>query len=39
MAEIYTNYAGKDEQRRVVCLQMSNVKKKDGKPEVAEFEF
>jgi tetratricopeptide (TPR) repeat protein len=43
MAEIYTKYAGRAEQRKVVCLQMSNVKKKGGekrdKAEVAEFEF
>jgi len=39
MAEIYTKYADKTEQRRVVCLQMSTAKQKDGKTEVAEFEF
>jgi uncharacterized protein YfaP (DUF2135 family) len=39
MAEIYTKYGGKAEQRRVVCLQMSNAKKKGGMAEVAEFEF
>ena len=48
MAEIYTKYANKTEQRKVVCLQMSNVTKKDdmgdrddkdSKVEVAEFEF
>jgi hypothetical protein len=48
MAEIYTKYAGKAEQRKVVCLQMSKVTKmddrgdgddKDSKVEVAEFEF
>jgi tetratricopeptide (TPR) repeat protein len=39
MAEIFTKYADKTEQRQVVCLQMSNAKTKDGKVEVAEFEF
>ena len=39
MAEIFTKYADKTEQRKVVCLQMSNAKTKDGKVEVAEFEF
>ena len=50
MAEIFTKYAGKAEQRRVVCLQLSNVNKKeaedndstetgDGYIEVAEFNF
>jgi hypothetical protein len=40
MAEIYTNYAGKGEKRKIVCLQMSNAKQEeDGKVEVAEFEF
>ena len=40
MAEIFTKYADKTEQRRVVCLQMSNVRKKgSSKVEVAEFEF
>jgi hypothetical protein len=44
MAEIYTKYAGKAEQRRVVCLQMPKVKildinGKDKPVEVAEFEF
>jgi hypothetical protein len=39
MAEIYTKYADKSEQRRVVCLQMSNVKRIGGNVEVAEFEF
>jgi TonB family protein len=41
MAEIFTKYADKTEQRQVVSLQMSNAKRKDGskKVEVAEFEF
>ena len=42
MAEIFTRYADKSEQRQVVCLQMSNVKKgekDDKKVEIAEFEF
>jgi hypothetical protein len=43
MAEIYTKYAGKTEQRRVVCFQMSGVNKTGGgkrdRVEVAEFEF
>jgi len=39
MAEIFTKYADKTEQRRVVCLQMSNVKSRGGNAEVAEFEF
>ena len=41
MAEIFTKYAGKAEQRKVVSLQLSNVKKRDGKGkvEVAEFQF
>jgi len=39
MVEIFTKYADKTEQRRVVCLQMSSVKKKGGNVEVAEFEF
>jgi tetratricopeptide (TPR) repeat protein len=43
MAEIYTKYAGTTEQRRVVCLQMSNAKKMNGKKKdkvmLAEFEF
>jgi tetratricopeptide (TPR) repeat protein len=38
MAEIYTNYGGKTEQRQVVCLQLSNVKKtKDNMVLVWEF--
>jgi len=40
MAEIYTKYAGKAERRQVICLQMSNAKKRDDKyVEIAEFEF
>jgi hypothetical protein len=40
MAEVYTNYAGKAEQRKVVCLQMSNAKmRENGKVLVAEFEL
>jgi tetratricopeptide (TPR) repeat protein len=40
MAEIYTKYAGEAEQRKVVCLQMSNAKRRDGrKVMVAEFTF
>jgi len=40
MAEIYTKYADKTEQRKVVCLQMSNARKNaEGNVPVAEFEF
>jgi tetratricopeptide (TPR) repeat protein len=40
MAEIYTRYSDKSEQRQVVCLQMSKENKRtDGKLKVAEFEF
>jgi uncharacterized protein YfaP (DUF2135 family) len=40
MAEIYTKYADKSEQRQVVCLQMSNARRTgDGKALVAEFRF
>ncbi|GBU20499.1 hypothetical protein R80B4_00377 [Fibrobacteres bacterium R8-0-B4] len=39
MAEIYTKYAGKTEQRRVVCLQLSKAEKRGDMAEVAEFEF
>jgi len=41
MAEIFTKYADKTEQRKVVTLQMSKAEKKYGgdKVEVAEFEF
>jgi len=40
MAEIYTKYADASEKRKVVCLQMSNVsRREDGIAQVAEFEF
>jgi uncharacterized protein YfaP (DUF2135 family) len=40
LAEIYTRYAGKTEQRQVVCLQLSKENKMvDGKVKVAEFTF
>jgi hypothetical protein len=40
MAEIYTKYADKTEQRKIAALQMSNAKKTgDGKVMVAEFDF
>jgi tetratricopeptide (TPR) repeat protein len=40
MAEIYTRYSDKTEQRQVVCLQMSKENKQtDGLLKVAEFEF
>jgi len=42
MAEIYTKYADKTEQRKIVSLQMSKVSAKrraDSKVEIAEFEF
>ncbi|MDR1830655.1 MAG: TonB family protein [Candidatus Fibromonas sp.] len=40
MAEVFTKYSDKTEQRKVVSLQMSNVNKRgDGKMEVAEFSF
>ncbi len=40
MAEIYTRYAGKTEQRQVVCLQLSKENKQEnGKVKVAEFSF
>jgi len=40
MAEIYTKYADKTEQRKVVCLQMSKAQKHNGgMVTVAEFEF
>jgi hypothetical protein len=41
MAEIYSKYADKGEERQVVCLQMSKESKetKDGLLKVAEFEF
>ena len=40
MAEIFTKYADKAEQRKVVCLQLSNAKK-NGKSliEIANFKF
>jgi hypothetical protein len=40
MAEIYTRYADKTEQRQVICLQLSKENKQvDGKVKVAEFNF
>ncbi|GBU22583.1 hypothetical protein R80B4_02493 [Fibrobacteres bacterium R8-0-B4] len=40
MAEIYKKYADASEQRQVVCLQMSNAKKREGDfVEVAAFDF
>jgi uncharacterized protein YfaP (DUF2135 family) len=41
MVEIYTSYSGNNEQRQVVCLQLSKEKKadKDGLLKVAEFKF
>lgn len=41
MAEIYTGYGTAQEQRRVVCLQLSGntAHRRDGKVPVAEFEF
>jgi len=40
MAEIYTKYAGENEHRQVVTLQMSKTKRRgDGKVEVAVFDF
>lgn len=39
MAEIFTKYADKTEQRQIVSLQMSKAEKKDGKVEIAIFEF
>jgi uncharacterized protein YfaP (DUF2135 family) len=39
MAEIYTKYAGKSETRQVICLQLSNAKRRDNLALVAEFEF
>jgi tetratricopeptide (TPR) repeat protein len=38
MVEIYTKYAGKDEQRRVVCLRMSK-EKRGVMVKAAEFDF
>jgi hypothetical protein len=40
MAEVFTNYAGKNEQRKIVCLQLSNVNRYGGnKVLVAEFRY
>jgi len=41
MVEIYTSYSGKDEQRQVVCVQLSKDRKadKNGLLKVAEFKF
>jgi hypothetical protein len=41
MAEIYTNYSDKSEQRQVICLQMSKENKaaENGLIKVAEFNF
>lgn len=41
MIEIYTSYSGKDEQRQVVCVQLSKERKADnnGLLKVAEFKF
>ena len=41
MIEIYTSYSGKDEQCRVVCVQLSKEKKesKNGLLKIAEFKF
>jgi len=40
MAEVYIKYADKTEQRKVVCLQMSNARRnRDGNVLVAEFTF
>jgi hypothetical protein len=41
MAEIYTRYADKTEQRQVVCLQLSkeNRQNDDGRFLIAEFIF
>jgi hypothetical protein len=40
MAEIYTNYAGPNEQRKVVTLQLPNTGRRDGrKARVAEIKF
>ncbi|MCL2183871.1 MAG: DUF2135 domain-containing protein [Chitinispirillia bacterium] len=40
-AEIFTKYAGKDEQRKVISLQLSKAKRNEesNKVEIAEFEF
>ena len=39
MAEIYTRYADSTGQRKVVCLQMSDANGKNGKAEMADFDF
>jgi tetratricopeptide (TPR) repeat protein len=39
MAEIFTKYADKTEQRQVITLQMSNSKKYGESVKIAEFEF
>ncbi|GBU21909.1 hypothetical protein R80B4_01811 [Fibrobacteres bacterium R8-0-B4] len=40
MAEIFTKYAGKTEQRKVVCLQLSNAERHGGElVTIAEFDF
>ena len=41
MVEIYTSWSGKDEQRQVVCVQLSKEKKatEDGLLKIAEFKF
>ena len=41
MVEIYTSYSGKEEQRQVICVQLSKDKKADnnGLLKVAEFKF
>ena len=42
MAEIYTKYAGRAEQRKIVSLRMPDANRGDGKPHkalAAEFEF
>jgi uncharacterized protein YfaP (DUF2135 family) len=40
MAEIFTNYAGEDEQRKVVTLQLSRARRGgDRRVQVAEFIF
>jgi len=41
MVEIYTSYSGKEEQRQVVCVQLSKEKKavENGLLKIAEFKF
>jgi hypothetical protein len=44
MAEIYIKYAGKNEQRKIVCLQLAKSNKRDSKRDdryvnIAEFNF